>query len=102
MGFVVLSLMSFGLGIGGFAAAGDAARTLAAFAPLMEVDVDAYKATEVRLGGGVALGVVGVVLGAVSLGAGIVCLVVDGPSAKATVSFAPTPGGGTFVFSAQF
>lgn len=103
LGFVVLSLMSFGLGVGGLAASSDAAQTLGTFTiPPTQSEVGAYSTTNARLTGGTALGIVGMALGALSLGAGIVCLVLDGPSAKATVTFAPTAGGGTFVLSAQF
>lgn len=103
LGFFALSLASFGLGAGGLAASSDAARTLAMFdVPLPASEAAAYTLTQGRLEGGTALGIVGFVLGALSLGAGIVCLIIDTPAASATVSFTPLPQGGAFSFSARF
>lgn len=103
LGFVVLSLMSFGVGAGGLATSGDAARTLATFdAPLPQSEAGAFRATSDRLTTGTVLGAVGLVLGGLSLGAGIVCLVVDGQGATATVSFSPLRDGGAVTFSARF
>lgn len=108
LGFVALTLGGVGLGVGGTLQANDANTLLTAYVgngrtPLLE-EGQTVSDLQARAQAGQSLAVAGFVLGGVGLVGSLVCLILDGvwASRPVDVAFAPTAGGGAFVFSARF
>lgn len=94
---------AIGLGVAGLFQAIDADRLYKLFEGQPSIkDVEAYTLVVNRYRDGTGLAIGGFIVGGLSLVASVVCLVLDAPPPAATISFAPAPGGGSFVFSARF
>lgn len=111
LGFVALTLGGVGLGVGGLLQTQDANTLLVAYvgtesAPRTPLGTEAQTVSDLqaRAQSGKTLTAAGFVLGGVGLVGAVVCLVLDGIWANrpVDVAFAPTAGGGAFVFSARF
>ncbi len=103
LGLLIGGLTGGGVGVAGVVAASDANLKMAAFPmPIPAAEVAAFDAMRSRASSGNTQAIVGFLLGGLALAGGITCLVIDGLGPSTTVTFAPTVGGGTFVFSARF
>jgi hypothetical protein len=103
IGLLTVGFAGSGLGLAGLISANDAAAKLRVFpTPPPEAESAAVRALLTRSADNTSLAAVGFVMAGVGVIGGILCLALDSPPPVASVAFAPTPGGGAFVFSARF
>lgn len=102
VGLLGVSFAGVGLGIAGSLQNADAVRVLNAYpSPLPQEERGAYTELELRRDAGESLAIGGFVTAGIAFVGSVLCFILDAPPAL-KVAFAPSVGGGTFVFSARF
>ncbi|MFZ5446723.1 MAG: hypothetical protein ACOZQL_42440 [Myxococcota bacterium] len=104
LGLMGVGGAGLGLGIAGLVVMENARFVLTANWPNgpTDVDVPLFTVFRNRYYDALALTVSGFVVGGLALVGSVVCLILDAPKPLQQLTFVPRPGGGAFVFTAEF